>query len=135
MRHETEPAAQPMQAARNGDTTSRMARLGALGALLGAAGASACCIAPLALFSLGVTGAWIGNLTALAPYQPVFAVFAIGALGVGFYAAYKRPKPACGDGCARPRPGRLVRTSLWGASALTLLALIYPYVAPSLLGI
>jgi MerT mercuric transport protein len=47
-------------------------RLTALGGILGAIAASSCCIAPLVLFSLGISGAWIGNLTALAPYQPYF---------------------------------------------------------------
>lgn len=46
--------------------------LAAVAAVSGAVGAVACCILPLALFTLGVTGAWIGALTALAPYQPVF---------------------------------------------------------------
>ena len=35
----------------------------ASGGLLGALAMSSCCILPLTLFSLGVTGAWIGNLT------------------------------------------------------------------------
>src|SRR5262249_44543465 len=47
-------------------------RLMAAGGLVGALAASSCCILPLVLFSLGVSGAWIGNLTQLAPYQPFF---------------------------------------------------------------
>lgn len=39
----------------------------AAGGILGAIAASSCCILPLVLFSLGIGGAWIGNLTALAP--------------------------------------------------------------------
>ena len=42
------------------------------GSVLGAVAMSSCCILPLALFSLGVTGAWIGNLTALYPYKLYF---------------------------------------------------------------
>jgi mercuric ion transport protein len=45
-------------------------RLMAIGGLFGAIAASSCCIVPLVLFSLGISGAWIANLTALAPYQP-----------------------------------------------------------------
>ena len=37
----------------------------AAGGILGALAASSCCIVPLILFSLGIGGAWIGNLTAL----------------------------------------------------------------------
>ena len=36
----------------------------AAGGILGALAASSCCILPLALFMLGISGAWIGNLTA-----------------------------------------------------------------------
>ena len=42
-----------------------------------ALGASSCCVLPLAFFALGVSGAWIGNLTALAPYQPFFVAAAL----------------------------------------------------------
>src|SRR5215467_13430664 len=42
------------------------AGLAAAGGILGALAASSCCIVPLALFTLGTSGAWIGNLTALA---------------------------------------------------------------------
>lgn len=45
-------------------------RLVAAGGVLGALAAASCCIIPLILFSLGIGGAWIGNLTALAPTSP-----------------------------------------------------------------
>lgn len=69
------------------DNTSADAvvRLTAVGGIVGAIAASACCIAPLALFSLGVSGAWIGNLTACAPYQPYFiaaTILVATALGI-----------------------------------------------------
>lgn len=38
----------------------------ATGGLIGGILASSCCIAPLAFVTLGISGAWIGNLTALA---------------------------------------------------------------------
>jgi mercuric ion transport protein len=79
---------------------------------------------------------WIGNLTALAPYQPIFVAFTLGFLGAGFWLVYLRPKPACtgGEACARPLPGRIVKTSLWLAIILVAAALAFPYVAPALLG-
>ena len=55
-------------------------RLVALGGILGAIAASSCCVIPLILFSLGIGGAWIGNLTALAPYKPLFVAGTAGAL-------------------------------------------------------
>ena len=48
------------------------AGLAAAAGMLGALASMSCCILPVALFTLGISGAWIGNLTALAPYQPIF---------------------------------------------------------------
>lgn len=109
----------------------------AAGGLIGALAASSCCILPLALFSAGIGGAWIGNLTALAPYQPYFIAATLGFLGAGFYLVYVRPRRACavGTACARPLPRRIVKISLWTATALAAAAVAFPYVAPPLLGI
>lgn len=72
-----------MRAAGTADA-SGWQRLAAAGGLLGALAASSCCLLPLALFSLGIGGVWIGNLMALAPYQPIFAAITLGLLGYGF---------------------------------------------------
>ena len=72
--------------------------LTAIAGVLGAIAASSCCVLPLLFVSLGVSGAWIGNLTALAPYQPIFVAITLGFLGTGFWLVYLRPKPACTDG-------------------------------------
>jgi len=76
----------------------------ATGGVVGAILASACCVAPLLLLMLGVSGAWIGNLTALEPYKPLFATVALIFIGLGFWQVYFKTKPACDDGsyCARP---------------------------------
>lgn len=109
--------------------------LAAIAAIAGAFGAAACCILPLALFTLGVTGVWIGALTALAPYQPVFLAVAVGGLAYGFHRVYRRPKVVCGaDDCSRPLPRRAVKIALWLATVLAVAAAVYPYVAPTLLG-
>ena len=109
-------------------------RFVAAGSIVGALGASSCCILPLVLFSLGISGAWIGNLTALAPYKPYFAAATLGLLGYGYYIVYLKPNRACADGsCARPLPNRLVKLSLWIATVLVLAALAFDYVAPLLL--
>ena len=47
------------------------------------------------LVLLGVSGAWIGNLTALAPYKPYFVAGTLVFLGLGFWHVYFRPRPAC----------------------------------------
>src|SRR5262249_38901751 len=101
---------------------------------LGALAASACCILPLVLVTVGISGAWIGHLTALAPYKPYFAGGTLALLGYGYYLVYVRPKQACADGsCPRPPPGRIVKLSLWIATALVVAALALGYVAPLLL--
>jgi len=70
----------------------------AVGGVLAALGASSCCVLPLALFTLGVSGAWIGNLTALAPYQPLFVAAAALLVGLWFRQVYRKPVVACADG-------------------------------------
>lgn len=111
-------------------------RLVAIGSIFGALAASSCCIVPLILFSLGIGGAWIGNLTALAPYKPLFVAGTAGLLGYGFYLVYLKPKQACADGaaCARPVPNRFVKVALWSATVLVVAAFAFDYVAPVLLG-
>jgi mercuric ion transport protein len=123
-----------------GNTTRRASgeglrtRFVAGGGVLGALAASSCCIIPLVLFSLGISGAWIANLTALAPYKPYFVAATLGLLGYCYYLVYSRAKQACADGsCARPLPNRLVKLSLWIATVLVVAALAFDYVAPLLL--
>ena len=109
-------------------------RLIAAGGILGALAASSCCILPLVLFSLGISGAWIGRLTALAPYKPLFAAGALGLLGYGFYLIYLKPKQVCADGsCARPLPNVVVKVGLWVATVLVMSALVFDWIAPLLL--
>jgi mercuric ion transport protein len=118
-------------------SAGRKASLAAAAGVLGALAASSCCIAPLVLFTLGIGGAWIGNLTALEPYQPIFLGIAVGSLATGYYLSYRRPMGACAEGgdCARPRSSRLVRPALWAATALVAAAMAFPYAAPMLLGV
>jgi mercuric ion transport protein len=59
------------------------------GGLLGAVAASSCCLAPLALFGLGISGAWIGNLTRLAAYQPYFLGLAGACLTAGYWRVWR----------------------------------------------
>jgi mercuric ion transport protein len=103
----------------------------AAGGIVAALGASSCCVVPLVLFMLGISGAWIGNLTALAPYQPLFVAAAVVFLAFGFVRVYRRPKAACAEGsyCARPASARLAKLGLWAATALIILAVAFPYVA------
>src|SRR5690606_38106848 len=91
----------------------------AAGGILAAIGASSCCVLPLVFFALGVSGAWIGNLTALAPYQPIFVAAAVACLAFGFMRVYRRPAPCAeSEVCARPLPNDAVKLSLWLAAIL-----------------
>ena len=65
------PAAADLPASERGEVGRQ--RLIAVSGILGALAASSCCIVPLVLFSIGIGGAWIGNLTALAPYKPLLS--------------------------------------------------------------
>lgn len=104
------------------------------GGVTGAVLASSCCIAPLVLFMLGISGAWISNLTVLEPYQPLFITITFGFLGAGFWMVYFKPKKQCADGyCSRPESGRLLKSLLWGATGLIVIAIAFPYVAPLML--
>jgi mercuric ion transport protein len=107
----------------------------AAGSLLGALAASSCCILPVALFSLGISGAWIANFTRLAPYKPIFIVVTLAFLGAGYWLTHRASKVACADGaaCARPLPNRIVKTVLAAATVLVVVAFAFDYVAPYLL--
>ena len=119
----------------NDRAESRKAHWIAAGGIIGALAASTCCILPLVLFSLGISGAWIGQLTALSPYQPIFIALTVLCLGYGYWLVYRKPKQACEDGmaCARPLPNRLVKTMLYLATALVLIAFAWPYIVPLIL--
>ena len=107
-------------------------RVTAAGSLIAAVLASSCCIGPLLLVTLGVSGAWIGNLSALEAYKPFFVSITIVFLTIGFWQVYIRPKRVCMDGevCARPFSDRLVKSVLWIATVLVLLAITIDYWAP-----
>lgn len=93
--------------------------------------ASTCCLGPLVLVTLGVSGAWIGNLTALEPFRPIF----IGAALVAMFFAWRRiyrPAQTCtpGEVCAIPQVRTTHKRIFWVVAALVLVALGFPYVVP-----
>jgi len=114
------------------DDEATKTRLIATGGILGAIAASTCCVVPLVLFSLGISGAWIGNLTALTPYKPFFITITLGFLAYGYYLVYRKPKTACveGEACAKPLPNRLVKSALWFSTILVIIAFAWPLIIP-----
>ena len=108
-----------------GERTALVA--GGVAALL----AATCCLGPLILVTLGISGAWIGNLSALEPYRPIFIAAAL----VAMFFAYRRifrPAQECrpGEVCAVPAIRRGYRIMFWVVAALVLVALAFPYVVP-----
>lgn len=114
------------------DSSARRAGLISVGGILAALSTVSCCVVPFALFTLGISGAWISNLTALEPYQPVFAAITFGFLGYGFHLVYRKPKVACAEGsyCAKPNSSRIAKIGLWTASVLVIVGLGFPKIAP-----
>jgi mercuric ion transport protein len=105
----------------------------AAGGFLAAIGASSCCVLPLTLALAGVSGAWIGGLTALSPYQPIFVAVGALSVGFGFWRLYGRKRPACeGQHCATPRSRRWTGAGLWIAGGLLLIAATTIWWAPLL---
>jgi mercuric ion transport protein len=115
--------------------TRGLTRALSLGGILAALGASSCCVIPFLLFSLGVSGAWIADITALEPYQPVFLALAVACLAGGFAVSRRRSAASCADGgyCARPGVDRIARLGLWTAAFLIVLAVGFPRLASLLL--
>ncbi len=113
-------------------TRTNTGRFAAIAGVLGAVLASSCCVIPLLLVTLGVSGAWIGNLSALDPYKGYFAVITLGFLGAGFWQVYFKKDLTCEDGsyCANPIAGRVTKVTLWVAAALVLSALTIDWWAP-----
>jgi mercuric ion transport protein len=112
-----------------------MAQLNAKNSLLAGVaagvGASVCCVGPLVLLGLGISGAWIGNLTALEPYRPFFIGLTLLFLGLACRKLYFAPQ-ACAPGtaCADPRVLKRQRLIFWLVAAMMLGLLLVPLVVP-----
>lgn len=105
----------------------------ATGGVLAAIGASSCCVLPLAFAFAGVSGAWIGSLTALAPYQPIFLGLGAISVGSGLWRSHGRKQTTCeGPQCGTPRSRRWTRAGLWLAAGLLLIAATTDWWAPLL---
>ncbi len=113
-----------------------LAGLLAAGGVLTAIGATSCCVIPFALFGLGITGAWMGKLTALAPYQPIFVGLALACLGGGALVMHRAQRAeACTDGyCARSAARRITKIGLWVSLAIVLVAVAWPFLLRLLVG-
>ncbi len=92
--------------------------------------ASTCCLGPLVLIALGVSGAWIGNLTALEPYRPIFIGAALVALFFAWRSIFRRAATCRPGECAVSQGRTAYKVTFWVVAALVLTALAFPYVLP-----
>ena len=100
---------------------------GGLAAIL----ASTCCLGPLILVALGFSGAWIGNLTVLEPYRPIFIGVALVAMFFAWRRIFRPPTPCKpGEVCVIPQVRGAYKFIFWMVTALVLVALSFPYIAP-----
>ena len=112
-----------------------MASLNVKGSLvagvLAGIGASLCCVGPLVLLALGVSGAWIGSLSALEPARPVFIGITLVFLGLALRQIYRRSQ-VCEPGtpCADPRTLQRQRLVFWLVATAVLGLLAVPWLAP-----
>lgn len=100
---------------------------GGLAAVIG----SVCCVGPLALLGLGISGAWVGNLTALEPVRPVFIGLTLLFLALAFRRLYLVPQ-TCPPGtqCADPRIVKRQRLLFWPIAVVLIGLLSVPWLAP-----
>ena len=104
-----------------------------LGGVLGAVGASLCCVAPLALVSVGIGGAWISSLTRLEPFRPIFVLATVAFFGLAYWKLYRSPEGCLPDeACADPRVRRRQRAIFWTMLLFAAPLLAFPWFAPLL---
>jgi mercuric ion transport protein len=111
-------------------TSDTGGRIATAGSLFGAFAMTSCCILPLVLVSFGVGGVWIAQLTALYAYKWYTFAIASAFIGYGFWKVHRAEARECSAGamCARPLNRRLMKASLWLASVVTVIAMLFPYV-------
>jgi len=105
-----------------------------VGVIIAALAASVCCVGPLLLLGLGISGAWIGNLTAIEPFRPYLMALTLGVLAYAFYKIYKPKAEVCEPGsyCANPKSDKINRITLWISTIFVLGLLATPYIAGEL---
>ena len=119
------------------DTARTWSVAASVSSILSAFIASLCCVGPLVFALLGLGGA--GLLVKFEPYRPYFIAATFALLGTGFYFTYRKPKAepvAEGVACEGPaqRANRAGRIMLWIATALVVVLLAFPYIAPLVWG-
>lgn len=103
--------------------------------LLASLTASACCAGPFILLMLGVSGSWIGNLSALEPFRPFFIVLAVVLLGIAYRKIYTQSSSCETDSvCATDRGKNSQKLNFWITTAIIALSIAFPWYGPILFG-
>jgi mercuric ion transport protein len=106
-------------------------RMAITAGVLAAIGASICCVGPLALLGLGISGAWIGTLSAFEPYRPVLIGITLVFLALAFRKLYLVPQVCAPEAaCALLPVVRRQRAIFWVVSVLLLALIAFPWIAP-----
>ena len=93
--------------------------------------ASVCCVGPLLLLTLGVSGSWIGNLSAMEPYRPIFIGITLLFLGLAYRKLYLLPQRCAVDApCAQPASLHKQRIAFWLVTLIVISMIAFPWYAP-----
>jgi len=83
------------------------------------------------LLMLGVSGSWIGSLTAMEPFRPYLIGVTLLFLGLAFRKIYVVPQSCIpGSPCANPAVLRRQRITFWIVATLLIGLLAVPWFAP-----
>lgn len=118
-------------AATRGDSIPINTKGTLIAGLLAGLTASACCAGPFLLLMLGISGSWIGNLSALEPYRPIFIFIAVVFLGLAFRKIYLTPKICNTDAvCATQQGKRTQQIIFWITTLIVILSIAFPWYGP-----
>ena len=105
-----------------------------LASIVAGIAASTCCLGPLLLLTLGVSGSWIGSLSAMEPFRPYLMGLTLLLLGLAFRKLYRVPQRCAVDApCATPANLRRQRVIFWVVSVAVLAIMAFPWYGPWLL--
>ncbi len=125
-----EPAAEPsVRPAQQGLSKGTL-----LASIIAGIAASTCCLGPLVLLTLGVSGSWIGSLSAMEPFRPYLMGLTLLLLGLAFRRLYLVPQRCAVDApCATPANLRRQRGIFWVVTVAVLAIMAFPWYGPFLL--
>ncbi len=104
------------------------------GSIIAGIAASTCCIGPLLLLTLGISGSWIGNLSAMEAFRPYLIGITLVFLGLAFRKLYLVPQTCAVDApCSTLSNLRKQRITFWVVSVFVLIVMSFPWYGPYLL--